>query len=334
MNQPRAALNATAYLLNPSVDKRKPGNRRAASGDLLYAADCIPTTTEIEKLRESHQNKRVPVARIYKGMDWASLADDDAFPRLRMAVRGGSSAIAGHGMIDLLSFRCRVNGELMITDQQDGGYMATTFTNRGHEIYGRSAASKSTLFVDGLGCDTNAECDKTEIVKGQGLLGIRIDASHAYLPQSRKLFVGRLVLMVDQAYWLVIDHVRGTSTVDEHWMESRFHTLAACQARKAGATLKSGEQSMQITFAALETGLLQESRGMPSQPSVKQTTIFRWMSADRYHDNLHVAALNPGSKKLGLAIRREKAKGYGVEVTGAGGYRRTIGLTPTLKLKR
>jgi hypothetical protein len=97
-------------------------------------------------------------------MDWAALADDEAFPTLRMAVRGGSSEIAGHGMVDLLSFRCRVNGELMITDQQDGGYMDTTFTRRGHEVYGRSAESKSTLFVDGLGCNTNVVCDKTQVV--------------------------------------------------------------------------------------------------------------------------------------------------------------------------
>lgn len=333
MNQPRAALNATAYLLNPGGDKRLRRDRWPAGGEVLYAADCIPTEAEMKELRQSHQNKRVPVARIYKGMDWAALADDEAFPRLRMSVRGGSSAIAGHGMLDLLSFRCRVNGELMISDQQDGGYMATTFTQRGHEIYGRSAASKSTIFVDGLGCAANAVCNRTEIVKKDGLLGIRIDASQAYMPQWKKLFIGRLVLMVDNAYWLVIDHVRGANMVDTHWMESRFHTPAAYQARKTSVSLKSGKQSMQITFAALEAGILQESRGMPSQPSVKQSTIFRWMSAERYHDNLHATALNPGGKKLGLAIRRDKAKGYSVEVTGAGGYRRTIGLTSTLKLR-
>jgi len=300
---------------------------------VLYAADCIPTEAEMKELRQSHQKKRVPVARVYKGMDWAALADDEAFPRLRMAVRGGSSEIAGHGMLDLLSLRCRVNGELMITDQQDGGYMATTFTGRGHEIYGRSSASKSTLFVDGLGCAANAACDKTEVVKGDNLLGIRIDASRAYMPGWKK-FIGRLVLMVDNAYWLVIDHVRGTSTVDRHWMESRFHTLADCRAGKAGVAIKSGKEAMGITFAALGAGgVLQQSRGMPSQPSMKQTTIFRWMGREASSDNLHVTALNPGNKKLSLAIRRDKANGYRVEVTGAGGYRRTIGLTSALKLK-
>ena len=334
MNQPKAALNATAYLLNPIVTKEIRHDRTATSGELLYAADCIPTESAVEKLRESHQKEREPVARIYTGMDWAAMADDEAFPGLRMAVRGGSSEIAGHGMIDLLSFRCRVNGELMVTDQQDGGYMASTFTNRGHEVYGRSAASKSTLFVDGLACEANARCDKTEIVKGDGLVGIRIDASHAFLRQWKTLFIGRLVLMVDNAYWMVIDHVRGASTVDTHWMESRFHTPAVYRARKNGVGLKNGKQSMHITFASLEAGVLQESRGMPSQPSVKQTTIFRWMSADRYHDNLQVAVLNPGSKKLGLEICQEKTNGYRVEVTGADGYRRTIGLTSALKLKR
>ena len=237
-------------------------------------------------------------------------------------------------MLDLLSFRCRVNGELMITDQQDGGYMPTTFTDRGNDIYGRSAASKSTLFVDGLGCAANVQCDKTEIVKGDKLLGVRIDASHVYMPTWNNLFVGRLVLMVDSAYWLVIDHVRGANTADAHWMESRFHTLAECEATKTGVALTSNGQPLQMTFAALNSGALQQSTGMPSQPSVERTTIFRWMTERPNWDNLHVTALNPGDRKLALAIRRDKDTRYTIEVTGEKGYRRTIGLTSTLKLSK
>jgi len=111
--------------------------------------------------------------------------------------------VAGHGMLDLLSFKCRVNGQLMITDQVDS-YNAVTFTGRGTDLYTRSAASKSTLFVDGLGCAKDVECEVTEVVKGDGLLGIRIDGSGIFMPYWRRhMFIGRLFLMVENRYWLV-----------------------------------------------------------------------------------------------------------------------------------
>lgn len=341
MNQPHAALNAATWLtdrISPGDGRRKGGNPHlrhfVARGDLLYAADAIPTVAEMERLKESHRKRKVPVARTYKGLDWGALADDEAFPRLRMAVRGGSSAIMGHGMLDLLSFRCRVNGELMITDQQDGAYMGTTFTKRGHDLYGRSAASKSSLFVDGLGCNTNVACDKTEVVKGKGLLGIRIDASHIYLPRWKNLFIGRLFLMVESSFWLVVDSIVPRKPLEKHWMESRFHTLAESRCGKNSVSLRSGKQRMMMTFASMGQGVMQESLGMPSQPGVRQTTIYRWMDKQAVHDNLHVVALNPGSKKLGLAVSREKDAGYAIEVAGADGYRRIVRVAPTLKLKK
>ena len=281
----------------------------------------------------AHAKQTVPVARVYKGMGWAALADDEAFPTLRMAVRGGSSEITGHGMVDLLSIRCRVNGELMITDQQDGGYMATTFTKRGQEVYGRSVESKSTLFVDGLGCNTNAICDKTEVVKGEDLLGIRVDGSHIYLPGWKHLFIGRLCLLVENSYWLVIDRVQGVSEVDQHWAESRFHTLAESKSGKNWVSLKSGKEKMMMTFAGLGKGILREARGMPSQPQIPATTIYRWMGAVASHDNLQVAALNPGSKKLGLRVRKESRATYAIEVSKPGGTTRTIRVSAKLRLR-
>jgi len=333
MNQPDAALAAGAWLPDrvETEPKRRSRLDRLATGDLLFAADDIPTVPEMAKLKESHARKKTPVARVYKGLGWATLADDAVFPTLRLSARGGSSEITGHGHLDLLSFKCMVNGERMITDQ--AGSSPVAYTNRGHDIYGRSAASKSTLFVDGLGCNTNAVCDATEVVEGKDILGIRTDGSHVYLPSWKDLFIGRLFLMVENAYWLVIDRVHSANPADRHWMESRFHTFADSTRGRNWAALKSGKERMTMTFAALGDAVMQQSLGMPTVPG-PQTTIFRWMSADGYHDNLQVAALNPGGKKLGLAIRREKAKGYAVEVTGAGGYRRTIRLSPALKLKR
>ncbi|HAS83740.1 MAG TPA: hypothetical protein DCS43_13980, partial [Verrucomicrobia bacterium] len=337
LKQKDAALRAAVYLLDPARCKRKPDAKRnplqAETGDLLYASDCIPTLAEMEKLKAARAKKKLPVASIYKGMDWAALADDGAFPALRMAVRGGSSVITGHGMIDLLSIRCRVHGELMITDQQDGGYMQTTFSQRGHELYGRSAASKSTLFVDGLGCRTDAMCDKTEGVKGRGLLGIRIDATHVYLARWKDLFIGRLVLMVDASYWLVIDHVMGANDVDCHWAESRFHTLALCKFSEDGALLTSGKQQMQMTFASLgQPGVLKTSSGMPSQPTLPATTILRWMGGAATHDNLLVTALHPGKQKLGLRVEKNNVYRYVIEVSRPDEALRRILLNPDLTL--
>ena len=88
---------------------------------MLYAANCIPAAAEVREARSGRGRKRVPVARVCEGLEWAAIADDRAAPRLRLTARGGSSEIKGHGHVDLLSFKCMVKGELMITDQVSGG---------------------------------------------------------------------------------------------------------------------------------------------------------------------------------------------------------------------
>jgi hypothetical protein len=327
-----AALNAATHL-PARVDPR--GQRRgtfAESGDLLYAADAIPRAGEMERLKAAHRRRRVPVARVYRGMDWAVLADDEAFPTLRMAIRGGSARIAGHGFVDLLSFRCRVNGELMITDQADTGYLTTTFGKRGSDIYSRGPDSKSTLFVEGLGCAKDATCDGTERVKGKDIAGVRIDATKIYLPRMPAKFIGRLFLLVENAYWLVIDHVLSRDAVTLLGIESRFHTYAACRRAGNRVALKSGRERMQMTFASLQPGVMQESRGMPPRPAA-QTRIFRWMGRDRVPDNLHVVALSPGSAEIGLKLRKEKRNSYVIEVSRPHRPTRRIGLTSELRLR-
>ena len=91
LNQPDAALRAATYLPDQAAAAPRERERmsRMATGDVLYAADLIPSTKEMKKLRKAHMQKREPVARIYKGLGWAALADDSAFPTLRLAARGG-----------------------------------------------------------------------------------------------------------------------------------------------------------------------------------------------------------------------------------------------------
>jgi len=322
-----AALQAAVHLKTPVA----PGKTAGVPAELLYAAEAIPDTASMQKLQQAHAKRKVPVARVYQGMDWAALADDEAFPRLRLALRGGSSKVAGHGMLDLLSIRCRVNGALMITDQQDGSYMPTTFSRRGNDLYGRSAASKSTLFIDGLGCMDDACCDCTQVVQGPGWLGIRIDASHIYLRRWKHLFTGRLVMMVDKSYWIVVDRLQGMNPQDGHWMESRFHTSAACKATRNSIQFHRDGERLNLVCASLQGGTLLQSTGMPSQPQVPATTIYRWMSTSPSHDHLHVVALTPGTRKPRIELEHKSSGRFRIRIDEPSGRHRSIHLTSTLQ---
>lgn len=332
LNQHHAACRAAAYLPEQVDLKAQRREKFAYNGDLLYAAQAIPTPEVMKRLEAAHAKRNVPVARIYSGMDWGVLADDEAFPTMRMAVRGGSAKVMGHGMTDLLSFRCRVNDELFITDQNEKGYLTTTFGKRGGDLYSRSPESKSTLFVDGLGCSKDASCEKTEVVSGRGLSGIRIDATNIYLERMRAQFIGRLFLFVDHAYWLIVDHCLSDNEVVELAMESRFHTYADYRLGRSHVALKSGKQTMQLSFAALEPAVLQQSRGMPAQPAAGQTHIFRFLGKNRVHDNFHVTALLPGHGKAQLKLSKPKGDTYAIDVARPDQRNRRIKLTSDLQL--
>lgn len=327
--QPDAAMRAAAYLMHevppaPSPDKR---NRlaRTSTGDVVYAADFIPTMDALERLKAERATKPKPLARVYEGLGWAALADDTAFPRMRLSARGGSSRITGHGHLDLLSFKCMVDGVRFIEDQP-GGTMAVNFTGRGHDLYSRSPAAKSTLFVEGLGCAENTECSSTEILEAEGMIGVRIDGSGIYMSRWRRRFAGRLFLQVESKYWLVIDSAPGRG------MESRFHTFAGVEAGDDWALLTREDKHLSMTFASLSQSVIQQSSGMPTYPH-QQTKILRWMTTRATGDSLHVTALNPGNQRLGVKLTKEEG-GVAIEVTGPNDYARTIRLTRDLKWRQ
>ncbi len=325
-NQPEAALRAATYLMDEVPPAPRPEERKrldhAHHADILYAADLIPTDPTMQRLRAERAANPQPLARVYEGLGWAVIADDSAFPTLRLSARGGSSSIRGHGHLDLLGFKCRINEETMIEDQR-GGVGRVNFTGRGQDLYSRSPAAKSTLFVDGLGCGANTEVGSTTVVEGEGLMGIRLDASRIYLPRWRG-FIGRLFLLVDSRYWLVVDTAPG------HAMEARFHTYADVETGADWALLKKGGEQMAMTFASLGGGVMQRSAGMPSLPG-EQTRIMRWMTPGASHHSLQVTALNPGTEGLAIELTRED-DGYAIGVTGRD-TTRTIRLTRDLKLR-
>ena len=327
MGQPIAALKAASYL---SADtKTKPernGKVTAASrGTLLPAAGSLPTPAEVEKFRKENTKKKKPFARVYKGMAWAAIADNEAFPSLRMTVRGGTTARAGHSSQDQFSFKCMVNGEVMISDQHDRP--GVSFTKRGNDVYGRSAASKSTLFIEGLGCDIKAETDTTEVVKGKDITGIRVDGGRCYLKRWHNALIGRLFLLVDGKYWIIIDR----QNAGANCMEARFHTFAESRHGRDWVRMKSGKERMTMSFASFDKAVLQTSAGMPTWPD-EQSTIYRWITSERKNDNVLVTALNPGNKKLGIKLRREARGSVTIEVTEPDGKTREIRVSKQLKL--
>jgi len=331
LNEPTAGLRAVNYLSKSNEKKVDTGRfRSVSSGDVLFAIDSMPSMQQIEKLHKQHQKKKEPVARVFKGLDWASIADDSAFPNLRLSVRGGSSEITGHGMMDLMSFKCMVNGEAMIEDQSGG--TSVSYTKRGHEIYDRSAASKSTLFIDGLGCREDAKCDITEIVKGKGLLGIRVDGSHIYLPRWKDIFIGRLFLLVDNAYWVIVDRIADPNIAASHVLESRFHTRAEIKTQKDSVSFKKGKVRMTMSCASLQKAGMQESLSMPSKFR-EQTKIIRWMSIDNAHDNLHAFIMYPTAKKLTLDIEKLKGSAFQLIIKEGKKLKKKITITSKLKIK-
>lgn len=341
-NQPDAAMRAATYLMYevppaPKPEDRDRLQRTHTGGDILFAADSIPSDQAMSKLKAQREQNPKPLARVYENLEWAVLADDSAFAKMRMTVRGGSSQIRGHGHLDLLAFKCEVHGVRFIEDQP-GGVMSVNYTGRGQDLYSRSAAAKSTLFVDGIACDENTEVTSTDIVEAPGIIGIRIDASNIYLRRWRG-FIGRLFLQIDSRYWLVIDTAPGRG------MESRFHTFAKLEkgqdwvrlskqaqpSKHHQTPLSDQTEQLTMTFASLSPSQIQYGTGMPSTPR-PQTTIIRWMNNSRSRDSLNVTALNPGPDALNLKLARD-AEGFVINASGADIEDRTILLTSDLKLR-
>jgi len=322
-----AALKAASYItVDPKAKSASKGKVVGANrGTLLPVAASVPTPAEVKAFLKKQARKKTPVARVYKGMAWAAIADNEANPSLRMTVRGNTTAKAGHASQDQFSFKCMINGERMISDQHDRP--GVSFTKRGNDVYGRSSASKSGLFIEGLGCDIHMDEDTTEVVKKKDITGIRVHGGKCYLHRWQNAFIGRLFLLVDGKYWIIVDR----QNAGANCMEARFHTFAESRHGKDWVRMKSGKERMTMSFASFDKAVLQTSAGMPTWPD-EQTTIYRWITSERKNDNVLVSALNPGNDRLGLKLRREARGSVIIEVTEPGGKTRKIKVSKELRL--
>jgi hypothetical protein len=327
MNQPSAALKAASHINLESKISTKAKRKidGAHRGTLLYVSGYVPTPKEVEVFRKNSARKKTPIARVYNGMGWAAMANDESFPSLRMTVRGNTTARAGHASQDQFSFKCMVNGQRMISDQHDRP--GVSFTKRGNDVYGRSAASKSGLFIEGLGSDIHMDTDTTEVVNGKGITGLRVDGAGCYLMRWKNAFIGRLFLLVDGKYWVIVDR----QNAGNNCMEARFHTFAESRHGRDWVKLKSGKERMTMSFASFDKAVLTTSAGMPTYPD-EASTIFRWITSERKNDNLLVTALNPGSQRLKIDMEREARGSVSIKITPPKGKSRTIRVSNQLKL--
>jgi len=278
------------------------------------------------ELEESHQNEKKPFARIYNGLGWGALADDDIFPNIRLSIRGGSNKVTGHGHIDVMSFKCRIGNQTIIEDQRAGGYSPVTFTNRGHHVYSRSQAAKSTLFVHGLAPMEDGETKSYTVITGADILGIRLDGTGLYLPRWRRSFIGRLFLMVDKSYFIVVD-----ASFAGGWqkqLEARFHTYGKLEKYKDWVIIKKGEETLTASFASLDKAKLSYSRGVPENGG-RATEMLRWIGKS----NFLVSAFNPGKIKLNLEVKKIN-KGISIHISGNTQQDRVIKVSNGLELMK
>ncbi len=275
------------------------------------------------------RGEKAPVVRLYKGLDWAVLADRLPSPSLYLAVRGGSTKVP-HGHRDLLSVHCVVGSDHLLADVKNAEYLDTTFSPRREELYEISPAAKNTILINGVGVASGSQLNATRKVTVAGCEGILLDASNAWGPMSHSAgvkFCGRLVLMLGTDGFLIVDRV---SLAAAGRAESRMHTLFPVKTTKSSAVLRGKHNSLRMTYAATVPSVLLTATSAPTTPTAPQATVLRWCTATRLQSEITLATLlTPTTATAKLAL--EEAKGR-ITVTASGkGWERVITLTDRLK---
>jgi hypothetical protein len=254
---------------------------------------------------EPAQADRALGARLYKGLDWAVIADRQPKPRLFMSVRGGSTKVP-HGHCDLFSFNVAVNGEKLIANEGNAEYLDTTFSARRYDLPDINAQYKNTIFINGVGVFYGAALESTGAFNRRNVSGVRMIGADA-MGLSREegaaaAFCGRLILMLKSSAFLVIDRV-----VTQHpaRIESRLHTRAKVTAARHGAVLRGVKEKLKVAFAANVPALLAMSATAPTTPTVEPARMLRWCTRGLHTDMVLAALIVPGSGAAGVSVKRK-----------------------------
>lgn len=281
-----------------------------------------------EIVAEAGDLHRCDGVRLYEGLDWGVLADASADPYLYMAVRGGTTEVP-HGHRDLLSFHCVVGREKLIHNLGPDEYLDSTFSPRRDEIPEITPAYKNTLLINGVGITTHAALESTRIVQVPGAKGIRLEATGA-MGEMRDgpaaTFCGRLVLLLEECTFLILDHV---VLPYPGRIESRMHTLVDVQVGEAGALLQGETEVLRMAYAASAPALLATATTAPTTPSSSPATVLRWCTGDRAHVDVVMATLlAPGAAPAHVTVAQDA--GVLRATVAREGWSRTLVVRPDL----
>jgi len=286
----RAALDALLERAGPDLDAGLWPN--AAEWLMLHPG---------EPARRPRRATRRQAVKLYKGLDWAILADAMPDPHLYMAVRGGTSQVP-HGHRDLLSFHCVVAGEKLLANVNPAEYLDTTFSSRRREIFEMTPASKNTILINGVGIVVGSSLDSTRRVALPGAEGVRLVATSAMGTMrdgAAAAFCGRLVLLLKRKAFLIVDRV-----VLPHVgrVESRLHTPAAARVMRRGAVLRGEKATLRVAYTCTVPAILTTARPALTTPSAPPPTMLRWSTERQCKAVTMVTLLSPGrgATKVGL----------------------------------
>ncbi len=301
------------------------------------AKSCTPDAAEWVILHSECPAQCKPAAgenviKLYRGLDWGLLADRLPAPNIYLSVRGGSTN-APHTHLDLLSFHCMIDGELLLTNVNDAEYLDTTFSPRRNEIFEISPASKNTLLINGIGIEANSALDSTSIVESGDIKGFRLDATSA-MGVSRDgeratEFCGRLILMLGERAFIVIDRVL---LPHPGRIESRMHSPARVQTTKQDALIRGKAAKLRVVYDCNVPALLQTARPARTTPGSGEMTTLRWCTGrELFRDMTMAALLCPGDDAATVEIVEEDNAELVFRLAAAG-LRRTIKTTEDLHL--
>ena len=240
------------------------------------------------------------VAKVYQGLGWGLIADSMPKPGLYLAMRGGDTN-EEHTHVDLLSFRVLVGKEWLIENGRSGAYLHPTFFGPHRtKINDLNATYKNTIFINGVGPIPGSRTDREQVVRGQGCYGLRMLASSAMV-FKRKIFCGRLALMVNDSAIAIIDRVE---TPEASRVESRTHSYHEVTFGRSGALIKGEKESLRVTYASLEKAGLFQATTAPATPTDPSATMMRWCPIGTHKETVLVTLLTPGRSRAEATVER------------------------------
>ena len=242
-------------------------------------------------------------AKLYKGLDWAVLADQYPEPTVFMSLRGGTTQVP-HGHCDLFSFNLVIRGEKLIANEGNAEYLDTTFSPRRYDLPDINAQYKNTILINGVGVPYGAALDTTEIFNRPEVSGVRLIGTAAMGltrgQQEAANFCGRLVLLLKDRVFLIIDRV---ATRHPARIESRLHTHARVRRYLQGAGLYGQRETLRLAFAANVPGRLAWATTAPTTPSVEPAQMLRWCTQTLHQHVILVTLAVPGSGSARVSVK-------------------------------